>query len=189
MTPGEFKSEWEKVSDPTVSLDPYTKGQLAGHKLKPETAKFLVEAGLPDSPEPFFLFMETEEDTMKSLSGTYGFGDEHKHYKLIGENDANPVCIDTSANDRIVCMMNGSYQTKEMLVNTSVAHLAAFLLRFAQFDLEVRAAHNVESYLDAVRPDKELNKLLQDFIAIDEPATHKDTLWFYLLNDLYFNEE
>jgi hypothetical protein len=176
MCPDEFVARWaelagvEPCSDWSLAKAP--PGSLDDTSLNAETKLFLICAGLPRSAAPFLSFMEVAEGAPRiwEVYSPYDWSEEEKRpldrYRMIGSDGGdNPLCVDEAQDCRIVMLDHEDRFRTVTFVDSSVPHLAAFLLECA------RDPDDAE-YLGKVWPE------------IDEPAVRPGCFWWDEINSM-----
>lgn len=186
VSPSQFISQWKLYS--SEQLERYTPAQLSAQNLKQSTIDFLVQAGLPTSADAFLSFTENDsEGRIANLHDDEGLPRDYKDYKIIGSDSrSNFICIDTAADDRIIFVTENN-EIEEFFANTSVAHLAAFLLRFAQFSKHIADTYDAANYFEADFSKEDHDKLRSDLMQIDPAALEENTFWSFELITMLSN--
>jgi hypothetical protein len=103
MTPIEIKEEW--ISDSISEWIRFDKVEIEKSNLTPETKEFL-KVGFPSSAAPFLSFgLKFYDHKFYNIADYYELDDNYRKYIVFGsDGSGNPICFDTSKNDKIVLL-------------------------------------------------------------------------------------
>ncbi len=192
MTPKEFKNTWG--SDNGFSrLFPIKLSQLELMDLNKTTTDFFNESGLPDSAAPFLSFIDDSKDIFKGinrLTNQYDFLDERfSKYIVIGsDGNGDPVVINKQINCQIECL-NHENGFECRFMNSSVLHLAEFLIIYRDFVQIVQLENGEEAIMNSTFSDKNFDDLKRTMAFCDEQALFPNSFWNEELEMLLINRE
>jgi len=166
ITPSEFVAQWG--DDGLIRNTP---AALTDIQIPQASKRFLVEAGLPAHAD-FGLQFERFTDEMPTLPEAfpngYAFPPAYHSYRPIGVDYATILCLSEQDRGRIYSVdIDGHLPTR--LVNSSVPHLAEFLLVFRRDAVWAQAAHPTEEELMA-----STYKMRDELTRRDPEAMHNE---------------
>lgn len=178
MTPQEFKDNWTKTGG---TLTPLTASRLLGLNLKSDTIDFLTQVGLPTDAAPFLSFADNSDDKYKGiarLTDQFDFlEDEFKKWIVIGScGNGDPVAIDLGTNDEIYWLDHEDY-FKPGFFNSSITALAASLVIYKDFILEVQKANGQDAFLNGDFSDTQFDTLKNNLLMADNKALSDNCFW------------
>ncbi len=192
MTPKEFKNTWG--SDNGFSrLFTIKRSQLELLDLNIITTDFLNESGLPDSAAPYLSFIDDSQDVFKGinrLTNQYNFLDERfSKYIVIGsDGNGDPVVINKQLNCQIECL-NHENDFECRFMNSSVLHLAEFLIIYRDFVQIVQSENGEEAIMNSTFSNKHFNDLKRKMTYCDKRALSTHSFWNEELEMLLTNRE
>jgi len=135
----------------------------------------LTVYGLPDSAAPYLSF--DNSPGMLAAARSAGFAPEGTEAFLeIGSNGSgDPICL--RASDGAVLYLNHDDGFGAVLINSSVAALAEFLLLFRHLIREALAAGGPDAYLDGDLPPDAVERTVAAMQSVDPAALGDGTMW------------
>jgi hypothetical protein len=178
MNAQQFQQNWTKTGE-TLQALPLKK--LLSLGVSPATAEFLAQAGLPETAAPLLDFCDgsdTVEYGVSKLTELYPFlPEEFEQYVVIGTcNEGDPIAINTASGQLEYLDAEADFAARPF--NTSIAALAACLLAYRNFVLQVQEAHGEDAYIDAQYTEAELQGLKQALVQADPELMQRQGFWY-----------
>jgi hypothetical protein len=180
MTPEQFKNSWRDTDQP---LSPISPVRLLDFKMQPATNAFLVKAGLPVYASPLISFVEDSDDIFYGIARfTVQFNageqkDAFEKYIVIGScHDGDVIVVNTGDNDKIELLeQNDNYKAR--FFNTSIGHLAEFLIIYRDFEDDIMKEQGEEGIKNSLFTDEQFELLKERMSAADEEAMTENGFW------------
>jgi hypothetical protein len=178
MTASEFRQLWETQGDQLVVFSP---ASLQSVRIKEDSSKFLLVAGLPRDAAPFLSFDTTKAGPLPTVEDDWHLGPNYRCFRVIGFNGSgDPICLDENEEGAVV-YLNHDNRFQRVPVNQSVPQLAESLLVFRQFIHDVNARLGEDAYIEGkIPPDLRL-RLAEELQRIDQQAFHQNGFWTEVL--------
>ena len=133
ITPEQFKHLW--MSQDIDRWVDFNNDELNKAPINSTTKQFLL-VGFPEDAAPYLDFgWRSCNWKFNNVAEVYTKGDLTKsHYWLFGsDNSGNPICFDTSNNDRIILLDHEQDFEQIEHINNNVTELAQCLLSYKDF--------------------------------------------------------
>ena len=178
MTQEQFRQTWTSYED---NLSPLSPESLVGLNLKPETASFLTNVGLPSDAAPFLSFVQNNADiynTINKLTQYYDFLEpDFEKYVVIGScSDGDIIAVNTEDNDIVVWLDHEDYFSS-LFFNSSINSLAECLLIYRDFIQNILRENGEDAYINSEFTDEQFDSLKQKLSAADFKAITEDGFW------------
>lgn len=178
MTQEQFRQTWTSYED---NLSPLSPESLVGLNLKPETASFLTNVGLPSDAAPFLSFVQYNADiynTINKLTQHYDFLEpDFEKYVVIGScSDGDIIAVNTEDNDIVVWLDHEDYFSS-LFFNSSINSLAECLLIYRDFIQNILRENGEDAYINSEFTDEQFDSLKQKLSAADFKAITEDGFW------------
>lgn len=124
LTPSDFKAQWGE------GLVRNTPAALAHIRIPEASKRFLVEAGLPAEAGIGLQFSRYEDElpTLLEAFPNDGLPADYARYRPIGVDYATIICLDEQDHGHLYSIDIEGHGLPTCFMNSSVAHLAEFLL-------------------------------------------------------------
>lgn len=178
MTQEQFRQTWTSNED---NLSPLSPESLVGLNLKPETASFLTNVGLPSDAAPFLSFVQNNSDgyiTINKLTQYYDFLEpDFEKYVVIGScSDGDVIAVNTEDNDIVVWLDHEDYFSSRFF-NSSINSLAECLLIYRDFIQNILRENGEDAYINSEFTDEQFDSLKQKLAVADFKAITEDGFW------------
>jgi hypothetical protein len=149
VTPEEFKSAWEKVSDEPPCVFPIS--VFEGTGVSPQTQQFMSVAGLPSvGPNPNLSFHPGPSEVLETVSEMWDLSPEYEKYRVIGFNiHGDPVVL--RPDDSLV-YLNHDMRLEEVYINKNVSVFAEAALFYPDFAPEESEKERLIEFLRTSDP-------------------------------------
>lgn len=187
MTNTEFKAKWNiKSYESWLEYDPSI---LDSSNLCEKTKGFL-KGGFPDSAAPFLDFeLKHSDGELLNVAECYQIqvNTTNKENLIVFGSDGagNPICIDSSAEDKIVLLDHELNLRPIELINKDVIELARFLLEFRNFISEIQVEFGQDGFFDSMFTKVHLDSLKVRFKAINPNIFKESEFWNREIKSLY----
>jgi hypothetical protein len=180
MTPEQFKNSWRETDQP---LSPISPVRLISLNMQPATNAFLVKSGLPVYASPLISFAEDTDDIfhgMAKFTVQFDTGDQQEafeKYVVIGScHDGDVIVVNTASKD-VIELLDHNDNFKSMFFNTSINHLADFLIIYRDFEDNIMKEQGEEGIRNSLFTDTQFELLKERMKAIDERALTEKGFW------------
>ena len=187
MNPKDFKVNW-KINE----YDQWTAfdyDQLEKTNLKDSTKAFLID-GFPDGAAPCLDFgLDSTDGNLYNIAEYYTeveLVNGTENYWIFGSDGAgNPICIDSSSNDKIILLDHELGFEPIQDINKNVIELAKCLLVFKDFFSLIESELGEEVLMDSIFPVAYLDKLKKQFEEINPNIFLESDFWKTEIECLY----
>jgi len=179
MTPTEFKLQWiQDKSDRWIEFD---LSELKKSQINASTNEFLT-IGFPEDAAPYLGFgLRSYDWKFNNILDYYDYDDLDpitKFYWILGsDNSGNPICIDTSQNDRIILLDHEQEFEIIEIVNKNIAELANSLLIYRNFIEEMNSKYGKDGFFDSKFTEVDLNELEEKFKLLNSNYYLESSFW------------
>jgi hypothetical protein len=169
MNPTEFKLKW--IQDKSDRWTEFNVNELEQSDLNQSTKDFLT-LGFPEDAPPYLGFgLRSYDWKFNTILGYYEYDDldpATKFYWILGsDNSGNPICIDSSQNDRIILLDHEQNFEIIQSVNKNISELANSLIIYRDF------VENSNSEFT----EENLIKLEESFISLNPNYYIESNFW------------
>jgi hypothetical protein len=166
-----FREQWEATDDRVVHFSPEA---LRGIPIPPESAQFLIEAGLPHSAAPFLNFESPSSGPLPSVRAVWQLSEAFSHLWYLGSNGSgDPVCI---AEDGSISYLNHDLDFEAVFMSSSVPKLASALLLYREA-VHLTLARGPEDGVLGGVPEDVQTWFREALLATDPPAAEPTAMW------------
>ncbi|WP_396637416.1 hypothetical protein [Maribacter sp. R77961] len=163
--------------------------QLERAKLTDLTKNFL-SGGFPDGAAPCVDFgLESSDGKFYNITEYYSDIDLVKgteNYWIFGSDGAgNPICIDSSSNDKIVLLDHELGFEKIQDINQNIIELAKCLLEFKNFISEIESEFGEDAFMDSKFSKANVDDLKERFKKINPNIFLESEFWKIEVECLY----
>ncbi|SEL53545.1 SUKH-4 immunity protein [Aquimarina amphilecti] len=179
MNPAEFKLKWiQNESDRWTEFDSC---ELEKSEINESTNEFL-KIGFPEDAAPYLGFgLRSYDWKFNNILDYYEYDDldpTTKFYWILGsDNSGNPICIDTSQNDRIILLDHEQGFEIIGTVNKNISELASFLLIYRNFIEEINSKYGEDGFFDSKFTKIDLNELEEKFKSLNSDYYLESSFW------------
>jgi hypothetical protein len=185
MTPTQFKEAWKPdniMRWAEIDLSELNKAPLT------DLTKDFLKGGFPEDAAPFLNFgLRGSEGKFENVAECYQrHGNEGvtKNYWVFGsDGEGNPLCFDTTQNDRIIWLDHEQNFEIIGIVNANVMELAECLLAYRNF-VQRMFLKNGEDALDSDISAEQFSDLVNKFKAINPNIFKESGFWRSEVNAL-----
>ena len=180
MTPEEFKNSWRDTDQP---LSPISPVRLLDFNMQPATNAFLVKSGLPVYASPLISFVEDSDDIYHGIARftvQFNTGDQQaafEKYIVIGSCHEGDVIVVNTADNDVIELLDHKENYKPLFFNTSINHLADFLIIYRDFEDEIMKEHGEEGIMNSLFTDAQFMLMQERMKAVDERALTENGFW------------
>jgi hypothetical protein len=186
ITAQEFKEKWNsELEEFEEGLVPLAEKSNYTSELTSEIVEFLVQAGLPDGAAPFLSFDSIGNKGLKKIFEIWGTSTDYTDveksrltsYLVIGADGAgNPIAVDINNKYSIVVLDHeDGFNTIEFM-NSSVRHLAKFLILIRKMVSEFIESGLSRDENDEI-PVQLKQSLFKELSEIDPNAVKENGFW------------
>lgn len=180
MTPEEFKNSWRDTDQP---LSPISPVRLFDFNMQPGTNAFLVKSGLPVYASPLISFAEDSDDIYHGIAKftvQFDTGDQRDafdKYIVIGSCHEGDVIVVNTADKDVIELLDHNDNYKPLFFNTSINHLADFLIIYRDFEDDIMKEQGDEGIMNSLFTDAQFEQLKERMMGIDERALTENGFW------------
>lgn len=180
MTPEEFKNSWRDTDQP---LSPISPVRLFSFNMLPATNAFLVKSGLPVYASPLISFAEDSDDIFYGIAKftvQFNVGEQQEtfeKYIVIGSCHDGDVIVVNTANKDVIELLDHEDDFKPKFFNTSINHLADFLIIYRDFEDDIMKEQGEEGIRNSLFTDTQFETLKERMRAADERALTEAGFW------------
>ena len=187
MDKTEFKTKWNlKRFESWTDFDPAI---FDSSNLLERTKEFL-KGGFPNGAAPFLNFdLENSDGKLKNIAEYYSNQEQiegTENYWVFGSDGAgNPICIDSSSNDKILLLDHElGFQPIEH-INKDVIELAYYLLEFRNFISDIQTEFGENGFFDSKFTKLHLDGLKERLEKINHNIFSESDFWKREIESLY----
>lgn len=180
MTPEQFKNSWRETDQPLSPISPI---RLLDFNMQPATNAFLVKSGLPVYASPLISFAEDSDDIFHGIARfTVQFDaaeqkDAFEKYIVIGScHDGDVIVVNTAEKD-VIELLAHEEDYKAKFFNTSISHLAEFLIIYRDFEDDIMKEQGEEGIRNSLFTDEQFEQLKEQMKQADERAITEKGFW------------
>lgn len=186
MNPIEFKKIWMK--DDSERWTEFPIEQVDKSNLNKETKEFL-KVGFPEDSAPFLGFglrsYDWEFNNIKDYYDDDELDDKTKDYWIFGsDNSGNPICIDSSDNDKLVLLDHEQGFEVIETMNKNISELASSMLLFRNFIEKINSELGEDGFFDSKFTENHLTELENDFKKLNPDYYIESSFWDSEINNL-----
>lgn len=186
MNPIEFKIMW--IKDGSERWIKFPIDQVDKSNLNNETKKFL-KIGFPEDSAPFLGFglrsYNWEFNNIKDYYNDDELDDKTKDYWIFGsDNCGNPICIDSSDNDKLVLFDHEQGFEVIETMNKNISELASSMLLFRNFIEKINSKFGEDGFLNSKFTENHLTKLENAFKKLNPNYYIESSFWDSEINNL-----
>lgn len=186
MTPTEFKLKW--IKDKSERWTKFDSSELKKSEINESTCEFL-EIGFPEDAAPYLGFgLRSYDWKFNNILDYYEYDDldaDTKFYWILGsDNSGNPICIDTSQNDRIILLDHEQGFEIIDTINKNIEELANYLLIYRNFIEEVNYKYGEDGFFDSKFTKMDLNELEEKFKSLNPNHYLESSFWSVEIENL-----
>ena len=179
MNPIDFKKLW--MTNDSERWVEFPIEQLEKSNLNDKTKEFL-KVGFPEDAAPFLGFgLRSYDWEFNTIQGYYGYDDldeKAKNYWIFGsDNSGNPICIDSSDNDKLVLLDHEQGFEFMDNMNKNVSELASSLLLYRDFIEKINNEFGEDGFFESMFTEKHLNKLENEFKMLNSNYYIESSFW------------
>lgn len=187
----EFKKQWNPNEFDTWTA--FNSKQFKRTPLTKSTTEFLA-GGFPYSAAPFLDFgLERYDGVLYNIAEYYSGTDVVKgaeNYWIFGsDSSGNPICMDSSANDKIVLLDHELGFEPIQTINKNIIELASCLLEFKRFVAQVQLEFGEDGFMDSKFTKNHLEELKNKFQSINPNIFIESDFWKNEIENLFFEIE
>ena len=179
MNPIEFKKIWMK--DDSERWTEFPIEQIQKPNLNDNTKEFL-KIGFPEDAAPFLGFglrsYDWEFNNIYDYYSDYDLDLKTKNYWIFGsDNNGNPICIDSSNNDKLVLLDHEQDFEVITNMNKNISELASSLLLFSSFIDRVNLEFGDDGFYDSKFTQDHLIELESEFKQLNPNYYIESSFW------------
>ena len=179
MNKEDFKKIWLKSELDSWTEFPFE--EIEKSNLNNETIEFLKN-GFPESAAPFLGFgLDSYDGKLYNIFDYYDDDEldiKPKNYWVFGSDGAgNPVCFDSSENDKIVLLDHEQGFEIIQTMNKNIFELASSLLLYREFINNVNSELGEDAYFDGKFTEKSLKELEIKFEKLNPHYYVESSFW------------
>ncbi len=183
----EFKKQWNP--DEFDTLTAFNSEQFKRTPLTKSTTEFLA-GGFPYSAAPFLGFgLERYDGALYNIAEYYSETDVVKgaeNYWIFGsDSSGNPICMDCSANDKIVLLDHELGFEPIQDINKNVIELALCLLEFKRFVAQIQLEFGQDGFMDSKFTKNHLEELKNKLQSINPNIFIESDFWKSEIENLF----
>jgi len=179
MNPIKFKNIW--MEDDSERWTEFPIEQVQNSNLNESTKEFL-KIGFPEDAAPFLGFglrsYDWEFNNIFDYYSDYELDNKTKNYWIFGsDNSGNPICIDSSDNDKLVLLDHEQDFEVIMNMNKNISELASSLLLYANFIDRVNLEFGDDGFYDSKYTEDYLIELESEFKQLNPNYYIESGFW------------
>ena len=191
MNPIEYKKIWMK--DDSERWTEFPIEQVDKSNLNNETKEFL-KVGFPEDAAPFLGFglrsYDWEFNNIGDYYSDYELDAKTKNYWIFGsDNSGNPICIDSSDNDKLVLLDHEQDFEIIQTMNNNISELATSILLFKNFIEKINSEFGEDGFFDSKFTENHLTELENDFKKLNPNYYIESSFWDTEINNLRYEIE
>lgn len=179
MNPTEFKKLW--ITNDTERWGEFPIEQVEKSNLNEKTKEFL-KIGFPEDAAPFLGFgLRSYDWEFNTIQNYYEYDDldeKAKNYWIFGsDNSGNPICIDSSDNDKLVLLDHEQRFEFMGNMNKNISELASSLLLFRDFIEKINNQFGEDGFSESMFTEKHLTELENEFKTLNPNYYLESSFW------------
>ncbi|PCH74995.1 MAG: hypothetical protein COB98_09545 [Flavobacteriaceae bacterium] len=179
MNPIEFKKLWK--ANNSERWVKFPSDQVEKSSLNERTKEFL-KIGFPEDAAPFLEFglrsYDWEFNTIQGYYDDYDLDCKAKNYWIFGsDNSGNPICIDSSDNDKLVLLDHEQGFEFMENMNKNISELASSILLFRNFIEKINKEFGEDGFFESMFTEKHLTKLENEFKELNPNYYIESSFW------------